>query len=380
MIQGIVIASIVAFVLLGLIFLFGKASYVKGGLIIGIIFLFIITVTVIIPRLTFTKEKPDDIDDYNAFEQRGRDVYKSEGCFYCHSQFSRVQDWDHGRIPDALDYAYDKPNLLGTERSGPDLTNIGNKFPDEWHRTHHFDPRAVKPGSIMPSYSYLGNENVYKDLAQSEKEYLLSIGWTHERIKKVDKMDALTAYLQSIGERGNRRLRKLASQGKQPGFEYVAGRPYVPAYIQRHLDEILEEPEYKGIKYELRFIKAGNGIFDQNCAVCHGPEGLGDGPAAATMGKPPSNFADARFDTYLTEQWYWRVKEGVPGTQMPPWGKQLTDEQMLYVVNFLKYVAEHDGLGELKQDKAFTTPAFNQPVGPAYREVLEKYKEERVKE
>ena len=377
MLQGFVVAVVVAFVLLGLVLLFGKASYAKGGMIIAIIFLFIITVTVIIPRLTATTEKPKDLDDYNAFEQRGRKIFTREGCYYCHSQFARVQDWDHGRIPKDIDYAYDAPNLLGTERTGPDLTNIGNKFPDEWHRAHHSDPRAVKPGSVMPSFSFLENENIYSRLSADEIAFLKSKNWSVERILKTDAMDALIAYLQSIGERGNRRVRALARQGLMLDREYIAGRPYAPEYIHKHLTEILDKAEYKGIKYELRFIKAGNGIFDQNCAVCHGHEGKGDGPAAPTMAKPPANFSDARFDTYGTEEWYFRVHEGVPGTQMPPWGKKLSDEQILYVVNFLRHVAEKNGLGELTQDKSLTQPDFEIPMGRGYQTVLDQYKKAR---
>jgi cytochrome c oxidase cbb3-type subunit 2 len=81
---------------------------------------------------------------------------------YCHSQQPRdkaqapddKRGW--GRASVAADYAYDKPHLLGTMRTGPDLFNIGARQPSaDWHLGHMFQPRAYTPGSIMPSYPFL---------------------------------------------------------------------------------------------------------------------------------------------------------------------------------------------------------------------------------
>ncbi len=56
----------------------------------------------------------------------------------------------------AGDYSYDKPHLLGTMRTGPDLMNIGVRQPGaDWHLGHLYQPRAYVSGSIMPSYPYL---------------------------------------------------------------------------------------------------------------------------------------------------------------------------------------------------------------------------------
>src|SRR3954469_23957932 len=59
-------------------------------------------------------------------EARGRDIYVAEGCFYCHTQQVRPLPGDRmfGRPSAPGDYAYQTPELLGSERNGPDLTNI----------------------------------------------------------------------------------------------------------------------------------------------------------------------------------------------------------------------------------------------------------------
>ena len=45
---------------------------------------------------------------------------------------------------------------MGTERTGPDLTNVGNRQPSkDWNLMHLFNPRSVVKQSIMPSYEWL---------------------------------------------------------------------------------------------------------------------------------------------------------------------------------------------------------------------------------
>ncbi len=105
---------------------------------------------------------PEGLRPYTEAEARGREVYVSLGCLYCHSQQPRSGDqapdgergW--GRPSVAEDYAYDQPHQLGTMRTGPDLLNVSARLPSEgWHLTHLYQPRAIFDWSIMPSYPYL---------------------------------------------------------------------------------------------------------------------------------------------------------------------------------------------------------------------------------
>ena len=105
---------------------------------------------------------PDGLHPYTAAQQRGRDEYIRQGCMYCHSQQPRdrrqAPDGERGwgRPSVAGDYYYDKPHLLGTMRTGPDLLNIGARQPSaDWQLGHLFQPRAYVPGSIMPAYPFL---------------------------------------------------------------------------------------------------------------------------------------------------------------------------------------------------------------------------------
>ena len=118
---------------------------------------------VILPGIQIREEAPTPgLLPYTEAELRGRAVYVSEGCVYCHSQQPRALDqapdgergW--GRAAVASDYFYDQPHQLGTMRTGPDLQNVGARLPSEaWHMTHLYQPRAIYDWSIMPAYPYL---------------------------------------------------------------------------------------------------------------------------------------------------------------------------------------------------------------------------------
>ncbi len=88
---------------------------------------------------------------------RGRALYVAEGCGYCHTQFVRdlPMDRPYGRPALAEDYALEDPPLLGTQRTGPDLSNVAARQPsDAWHLLHLYNPRSVVPRSVMPGYPW----------------------------------------------------------------------------------------------------------------------------------------------------------------------------------------------------------------------------------
>ena len=118
---------------------------------------------VVVPYLQVRDIAPaEGLKPYTSAQLRGREVYIANGCVYCHTQQPRAQGFGPdlargwGRATVAADYAYDRPHLLGTMRTGPDLMNIGVRQPsDQWHLGHLYQPRAYAPGSIMPAYPFL---------------------------------------------------------------------------------------------------------------------------------------------------------------------------------------------------------------------------------
>lgn len=91
-------------------------------------------------------------------EAYGRTVYEREGCATCHTQAVRPLLADtkrYGPISADTDPVEPGPSLWGARRVGPDLAREGGRRSTRWQVTHLDDPRAVSPGSIMPSYRHL---------------------------------------------------------------------------------------------------------------------------------------------------------------------------------------------------------------------------------
>lgn len=96
---------------------------------------------------------------------QGMNVYRANGCIYCHSQQIRAETFGNNadikrgwatRRTVSRDYMYDNPILLGTMRTGPDLANIGVRgYYADWHHKHLYNPRMMVPGSIMPPFRFL---------------------------------------------------------------------------------------------------------------------------------------------------------------------------------------------------------------------------------
>jgi cytochrome c oxidase cbb3-type subunit 2 len=143
----------------------------------AMILLFAALMIVVMPaiQLQAAAKAPDGLEPYSAQAARGREVYVSLGCVYCHSQQPRdpsvapdmARGWGRPAVP--ADYSYDAPHLLGTMRTGPDLFNIGARQPSQdWHLTHLYNPRAVMPGSTMPSFPFLFDEKVNAEVGGND--------------------------------------------------------------------------------------------------------------------------------------------------------------------------------------------------------------------
>jgi cytochrome c oxidase cbb3-type subunit 2 len=80
--------------------------------------------------------------------EQGHQIYRKEGCYYCHSQQVGVTRFSVHR-----DYLFDQPALFGTQRLAPDLSNVGVRLPDaKWQMMHLYSPQALVEKSSMPPY------------------------------------------------------------------------------------------------------------------------------------------------------------------------------------------------------------------------------------
>jgi cytochrome c oxidase cbb3-type subunit 2 len=108
---------------------------------------------------------------YSTLELAGRHVYIKNSCNACHSQLIRPfkSETDrYGHYSLSGEYAYDRPFLWGSKRTGPDLMRVGNYRTTDWHENHMKDPTSVVPGSIMPGYAWMFKNEADIDTAYAE--------------------------------------------------------------------------------------------------------------------------------------------------------------------------------------------------------------------
>ncbi len=109
------------------------------------------------------------VKPYTPLELEGRDIYVREGCYTCHSQMIRPfrsETERYGQYSLAGEFVYDHPFQWGSKRTGPDLHRVGGKYPDAWHFNHMREPRSTSPGSIMPGYTWMYENDL--DISHTE--------------------------------------------------------------------------------------------------------------------------------------------------------------------------------------------------------------------
>jgi cytochrome c oxidase cbb3-type subunit 2 len=159
-----------------------------------------------------TTKPIDGLRTYSALELEGRDIYIREGCHVCHTQMIRpfrAETERYGHYSTADEHVWEHPFLWGSKRTGPDLARVGGRYSDDWQRAHLYNPRDVVPESKMPSYPWLFENRLSGKETAAKMETLRKLGvpYTDEQISASreevagkPEIDALVAYLQSLGK------------------------------------------------------------------------------------------------------------------------------------------------------------------------------------
>ncbi len=171
----------------------------------------------------------ESVKPYTPLELEGRDVYIAEGCNNCHSQMVRPfrsETERYGEYSKVGEFVYDHPFLWGSKRTGPDLHRVGGKYPDAWHYSHMIDPASMSPGSLMPPFPWLAenelaldntpgkirgmrtlgvpypegyDQRAVSDLKKQGQEITGRLKDANIEVSSTSEMVALIAYLQRLG-------------------------------------------------------------------------------------------------------------------------------------------------------------------------------------
>ena len=259
-----------------------------------------------------------------AEQQAGLRVFIGEGCVACHTQQVRNIDMDKmwgGRPAVAADYAWRKrldvwratPSTLGSERTGPDLTEVGERQPsDLWQLLHLYQPRSVVKESIMPAFPWLFRDSV----AGTPAGLALHIPAAYREpgshtVVPTRRAQQLVAYLMSLKQA------ELPTGEAAPAFLYV---PAPKAAVAAGL-----------VANDAGLALDGAALYATNCQACHQASGEGlKGAFPPLKGSPVVNNADATLMVNIILQGYdARAEYGV----MPPFASRLTDAEIAAIVS-----------------------------------------------
>ena len=304
---------------------------VVGGLLA---FFTVVLMVVVLPTTTFEPEPSENWRPLTEQEMAGRNIFLANGCIYCHSGFVRPQDvyasqyYVYSRAAEPGDYMGEgeTPNLFGTIRTGPDLSNAGGFHPDSWHYAHYFNPRYTTPLSIMPQFRFLSQDDLAALVAftQSRGGHVADLRTQHQN--NLTAMEFAAGNVAASGENGDRTDGYPSANGIKNLM--LADRGYW--FADNPLPVTTEN------------LVRGRQIFQERCIGCHGSKGDGNGPAAFYLNPPPAAFnvvsdQQAGSDT-SPGTYYWRILRGLPGSAMENFGTRLTVDDIWRVVLFLKTI------------------------------------------
>jgi cytochrome c oxidase cbb3-type subunit 2 len=314
-----------------------------GGLLV---FLTVVFVVVWLPTHTFDPPASGDWAPLSNKARDGRILFASNNCFVCHSGYSRPQD-----VRQALYFLYPKvsqpgdfygsdqsPNLLGTERTGPDLSQESGWHPDDWQRMHFYDPRYADPLSLMPPMRALFSGKQVEDLTAYVEQRSGKSGLLRYAGQLYAKHVAITVQGYPPPYTGFEGAHKKIVEGKEtkPPPNQLEEAPNLSQIDRSYWLSGDPLPVTEGN------LLRGKEIFLQRCVGCHGLKGDGKGPAASFLSPPPADFTDkddacCGGDTGPGD-FYFRILRGWTGTAMENFGERLSVDDIWRVVLFVKTI------------------------------------------
>jgi cytochrome c oxidase cbb3-type subunit I/II len=203
-----------------------KPMYMLAGALVMIL---IGTAAELVPTFLVKDNIPviEVVKPYTALEVHGRDLYIREGCVSCHSQLVRPfrsETERYGEYSKAGEFVYDHPFLWGSKRTGPDLHRLGGKYPDSWHFNHMYEPSSLSPGSIMPAYPWLIDNELDVSQTTEKLKTLKALGVPYDE-----------DYIQNADADMTKQANAIVANLAKDGIKVSANKEIVAliAYLQR---------------------------------------------------------------------------------------------------------------------------------------------------
>ncbi len=187
----------------------------------------------ILPDFAKASRPIEGLKPHTMLEIAGRQVYIQESCNACHSQLIRpfkIETDRYGHVSYSGEYAYDRPFLWGSKRTGPDLHRVGDYRTTDWHENHMREPTAVVPGSIMPAYKHLFTKTINPDTAYAEaytNKTIFNVPYDREELSYSTKLGSLEEARASIMEEA----KLIAENMKDQDVKDAINRGEIPQIV-----------------------------------------------------------------------------------------------------------------------------------------------------
>jgi len=300
--------------------------------------------------------------------KRGRELFFKTGCFGCH----RIEGLSSGTI-------------------GPDLTEVGNERKLDYLWGHIVDPRLYTPTSVMPQFKlsdddkkalviFLKSRRGASMSESSVDQFKMQTSTTNPVPESVAVVEAALTKASTPAARGEQLIQgyaclschKVADHdgGISPDLSYegiIRDQPWLVDHFNNPRSRVpdsnmpafgLPESDFADMAAYLMTRTAPPPAmtpaetFKALCARCHGEKGDGKGINAIYIDPAPRDLTKAEFMTTKPEaRFLTSIRDGVPGTSMPPWGKVLTDEQIKGVFDYVSKNIVREPQKQLKPRK-----------------------------
>ena len=298
-----------------------KLVLIAGGS--TLVYLMLAVLMGVLPGIELSSIPPGPgVTPLTTLQAEGRAVYVSSGCSYCHTQQVRPlpQDKVFGRPSAPGDFAYQTPELLGSQRTGPDLTNIGERQPsDVWQYIHLYNPRAVVPQSIMPAFDWLFEVVDHAPPGVTPVALPKEYAPTHGVVVPTHRAQALIAYLSAL---------------KQPALTDTANASHAALGGLSPTGTSASATASGAARDDAA---KGQALFTSTCAACHQASGEGlPGVFPPLKGNAAVNDADPtkHIHTILHGLQGANVGGIVYPSPMPPFATTLSDADIAAIINY----------------------------------------------
>ncbi len=294
--------------------------------------------------------------------QRGRQLFFEKACYGCH----RIEGLSNGTL-------------------GPDLSDVGKKYKINYLWEHTVNPRAFQPTSFMPKFDLSDEEikalTVFLKSRRGINFAETALGQYRARLQQVkaegakQETSAMPSAMrgeQLIGERSCTACHRLGEKDGHiaPDLSYeglIRDEDWMMAHFREPKSKIPDsimpvfgfaDADFRSISAYLKTrstpppFKTAEEIYKGLCARCHGEKGDGKGVTYLYLDPAPRDLTKASFmNSKPEERFLQSLKNGVPGTSMPPWERVLTDEQRRTVLTYVFETFVKEPRGQLKERK-----------------------------